>query len=128
MVLMDQSKNQFDLYIRVNLLSKAINELVNKVSSSREIAPLVLIFSYFNHITTNDNVIYIYAPDEVRDLFPQQYWLEELLKITKPYETDFKIYYTDRESSLPYLNELKNYYFTSDIIPISKELKFYDFS
>lgn len=125
---MESNKSKFDLFQQVNNLSKSISELVNRVSSSREIAPLILLFSYFEHITTSENVIYIYAPDEVRNLFPQKYWLEELLKITKPYENDFKIYYTDRESSLPYLNELKNYFDISDIIPISKELKFYDFA
>jgi len=112
----------------INKLNADIKTIL-KDGTSLEIMPPIFLFCFFeNMYYKTQDIIYIYAPEEIENFIVIDYFLEELQKVTKPLEEEFEIYYSNFERIIPMLDGWREIFEESDVIPISKELKFYDFA
>jgi len=112
----------------INKLQEDIKEIL-KQGAKTEIVPPLFLFCFFeNMYYKTQDIIYIYAPEEIENFIGIKFFLEELQKATKPLEEEFEIYYSNFERILPMLDGWREIFEESDVIPISKELKFYDFA
>jgi hypothetical protein len=119
--------NMYDIHKKMKELSSEVENKL-KIVYGAELLPPILLFWYNDNQIYNydEQIIYFYVPDEYKASGMYDLFLQELLYVTKPYEKDFKIYYTTDEDSLKWLEEYAGAFWESDVIPISKEIKYYD--